>query len=142
MDEVLAEVVVPALRDLGFVGSLPHFRRRRTEQMDLVMFQFFSSGGKFVVELGHCPPDGLVTGAGKRIPPDKVRVYVVADRARLGKTPLGYGDHCFKFDRPNHEPPLSTRPRRIRKQCVQAANEVVRLLDQAEGWWRGEETAV
>ena len=40
MISALKAIVVTTLRDTGFSGSFPHFRRRRGEQLDLLTFQF------------------------------------------------------------------------------------------------------
>jgi hypothetical protein len=53
---------VPALRERGFVGSFPHFRRRLTNRVDYLMVQFYSAGGSFVVEVGRTGPDGFTEG--------------------------------------------------------------------------------
>ena len=57
MDRVLKATVIPELRARGFQGSLPHFRRRRPDRIDLLTFQFDRSGGRFVVELAQCGPE-------------------------------------------------------------------------------------
>jgi len=51
----LKEIVLPTLRNMGFRGSFPHFRRERDEQLDLLTFQFSRWGGSFVVEIAYCP---------------------------------------------------------------------------------------
>ena len=45
-------VVVPILRELGYSGTFPHFRRTRGKRVALLGFQFSSWGGKFCVEVG------------------------------------------------------------------------------------------
>jgi hypothetical protein len=45
MDEALKAHVVPALRERGFKGSLPHFRRLRSDRVDLLTVQFDKTVG-------------------------------------------------------------------------------------------------
>jgi uncharacterized protein DUF4304 len=51
MIDALRRVIVPTLRNMGFTGSFPHFRRIRETRIDLLTFQFNRSGGSFVVEV-------------------------------------------------------------------------------------------
>ncbi|WP_144697743.1 DUF4304 domain-containing protein [Fictibacillus phosphorivorans] len=47
MDAALKQVVIPILREQGFKGSLPHFRRVNKKNIDLITFQFNRWGGYF-----------------------------------------------------------------------------------------------
>ncbi len=47
MTAELKRVVVPVLRELGYTGTFPHFRRTRGKRVALLSFQFSSWGGKF-----------------------------------------------------------------------------------------------
>jgi len=131
MIAALKEVVVPALRSAGFVGSFPHFRRQRADQLDLVTFQFSQWGGAFVVEVGYCPATGYVTPDGKSVSPGAARVHHQhhRHRLRLGVRPPPHdSDHWFKFE---PESPSVYRD---------AAVAVLPLLrSQAEPWWRSHE---
>jgi Domain of unknown function (DUF4304) len=49
MEQALKAYVVPVLREHGFAGSLPHFRRLRSDCVDLLTFQFDKNGGGFVI---------------------------------------------------------------------------------------------
>ena len=40
MIKKLKEIVIPYIRDVGFKGSFPHFRRLAGKQIDLLTFQF------------------------------------------------------------------------------------------------------
>jgi hypothetical protein len=57
----LKSMVVPELRNKRFKGSFPHFRRISEDKIDLITFQFDRYGGGFVVEVGVCPPEGLLS---------------------------------------------------------------------------------
>ena len=83
MIAALKEIVVPTLRDMGFRGSFPHFRRQRDEQIDILAFQFSQWGGSFVVEIAHCPAAGYTLHTGETIAPDKARVHLQHYRSRL-----------------------------------------------------------
>ena len=75
---------VPALRERGFAGSFPHFRRRLPERVDYLTVQFYSAGGSFVVEVGRTGPDGFTDGPWKHLPVDKINVgHIFYNRRRL-----------------------------------------------------------
>jgi Domain of unknown function (DUF4304) len=99
MIRTLKDIVVPVLRDRGFTGSFPHFRRCGQKHIDLLTFQFDKYGGGFVIEIGQCQPEGFTTYRGKHIPPSKVRVWHLGlQRARI-KPGAGSGtDSWFRFD--------------------------------------------
>jgi Domain of unknown function (DUF4304) len=100
MIAALREVAVPVLRDMGFAGTFPHFRRSRDSQIDLLTFQFNRYGGSFVVEVAFCAPDGFTTHWGKHIPPKKVRAHDIHpdQRVRLGSHPPQKADHWFHYE--------------------------------------------
>jgi hypothetical protein len=100
MIAALKETVVPMLRDMGFSGSFPHFRRVREKQIDLLTFQFNRYGGSFVVEVAFCAPDGFMTHWGEHIPPNKVRAHDIhpGQRLRLGSHPPEKADHWFYYE--------------------------------------------
>lgn len=130
MDDALKHVIVPYLRAEGFKGTLPHFRRQRENQIDLLTFQFNKYGGSFVVEIAKCPPDGVTTSWGKHIPPAKVNAHSVNTRLRLGSTP-GH-DHWFQFAPPSHEP----QPDLKEEHFFTVASSVIEFYEsQAKGWW-------
>jgi hypothetical protein len=131
----IKERVVPALRDLGFRGSFPHFRRIGSTQMDLLSFQFYSSGGRFVVEIAKCPPGGIVAGWGKEIPPSKLNVTYFRERFRLGSDPsTGEVDHWYEFGKRSYE----AGHQEVKADAFyrQVAEKVVSdLVTQAVPWW-------
>lgn len=121
----LKRVVVPDLRTRGFRGSIPHFRRERTKQIDLLAIQFSRWGGEFVVELARAPVEGLTLQSGKVIPPDKLRAYHVVSRLRLGAANTN-SDHWFKFG-----------GARAPDDFDRVARQVLPLLEtQGEAYWR------
>ncbi|WP_197693865.1 DUF4304 domain-containing protein [Vogesella sp. LIG4] len=96
MKEALKLIFVQRLRDLGFSGLLPHFRRRREAGIDLLTLQFDRNGGGFVVEISRCSPDGVMTHWGKHIPPTKVTAHDLPPdrRHRLGSPRPGSDGYC------------------------------------------------
>ena len=128
MIETLKERVVPHLRERGFKGSFPHFRRIGESKTDLLMFQFDKWGGGFIIELGEGPADELVQHWGERVPAAKLTVPVLslASRVRLVADNAATSETWFRFDA------------NTRAAFDDAADNVVRLLPQADGWWRGE----
>ena len=44
MNNALKKVAIPFLREQGFKGSLPHFRRKNETNIDLITFQFNKVG--------------------------------------------------------------------------------------------------
>lgn len=92
----LKRVVVPALREMGFRGSFPHFRRVGERRVDLLTFEFSMFGGQFAVEIGKFAACGYKL-AGKVIPADEVRMRHLLDRQRVGSTGEVV-DHWFNFE--------------------------------------------
>ena len=133
MERALREVFIPVLRELGFQGSLPHFRRRRPDQLDLVSFQYFSSGGSFVVELAKAPPDGITTSWGKFVPPEKANATWVGTRLRLGASRVET-DHWYSFGPRNYDPPQ--KPRSYDHYVAVARQVAEDMRSQGEEWFR------
>lgn len=132
MEAALRDLVVSELRERGFLGSFPHFRRARPTHIDLVTFQFYSSGGSFVVELATCSASGVVHSWGEVVPPGKVTAHDVLQRHRLGSQ--GHGDHWFVFGKCNYEEGHDiVEP----AEHYVAVAEAVRglLREEGEGYW-------
>ena len=131
MIAALKKIVVPTLRDMGFRGSFPHFRRHRDEQLDLLTFQFSQWGGSFVVEIAYCPAAGSTLHTGEHVAPDKARVHhqQYGSRLRLGvQPPPNNRDHWFQFESASQSVYTDT------------ALEVLPLLrSQAEHYWQRHE---
>ena len=81
----LNEITIPALRQLNFKGSLPHFRRMKDGQLNLLSFQFSQFGSNFDVEIANCSPNGIIT-ATRAIEPNKCNAFMVGfgKRERIG----------------------------------------------------------
>jgi hypothetical protein len=98
MDAALKTVVVPALRKMGYTGSMPHLRRIR-ERVDLLTFQFDRYGGGFAIEVGSAPKEGITTTWGKFIPAAKLRSWDLPANQRPRLVPIGERpSHWFRYD--------------------------------------------
>ena len=129
MVESLKTNAVPKLRDLGFQGSYPHFRRPLATRTDLITFQFDKYGGGFVVEISKAPPGDFTTSWGEIIPIKKLTAsYLPPDeRLRLGSKGVN-SDYWFRYDR---SPLFRKKP-----TFEELAKEVCDLIEvQAEPWW-------
>jgi len=131
MDAALSDLVVPVLREKGFKGSLPHFRRARPGVVDLLTFQFDKWGGGFVIEISRCSDKGVTTHSGEQIPPNKVTAWDLHPDKRQRIQPReGSGtEDWFRFD--GSFPPRAFRAKR-------AAKQVLECLPRAEEWWARE----
>jgi len=99
MERTLKQVISAHLRPQGFTGTFPHLRRRLTDRIDLITFQFNRHGGSFVVELATCSPDGIITSWGKHISPGRVTAHdIPSGRVRIGGEQFPRGDHWYEFD--------------------------------------------
>lgn len=137
MDAALKSVVVPVLREIGFRGSFPHFRRIRDAQIDLLGFQYNKYGGSFVVEVAKWPAQGFESGWKTSVAPEKATVIDTRTRLRLGSAwpSKGASDHWFEFGPRNLEstPDSLELPRHY----AAIAHQVVeRIKEQGERWWR------
>lgn len=128
MIETLKEYVIPILREKGFKGSFPHFRRLTETAIHLLTFQFDKWGGGFIIEIAVCSPKGFQTHWGKSIEPAKVRAWDINHRLRLGAPDENSDGHWFKYDK--HKLFSLGNP------YEKAALEVLPYLDEAENWWK------
>jgi hypothetical protein len=128
MIDALKLTVVPLLRERGFKGSFPHFRRIGESKTDLLTFQFDKWGGGFIIELGEGPPDELVEPWG-RVTAAKLTTHLLplSKRVRLNAAARSAVEKWFRFA--NDQASMNT-----------AADEVVKLLPQADKWWQGDKT--
>ena len=128
MVKAINDIVVSKLREKGFNGSFPHFRRSGTEKIDLLTFQFDKSGGGFVIEISKCPPDGITTPWGKVIPPNKVRAWDIppSRRLRLQPRPGSSTSDWYRYDKTNL----------LGDVFKKTAAEVLPYLEKAEKWWK------
>jgi hypothetical protein len=129
MVKALKEIVVTRLRQQGFQGSFPHFRRFGDEKIDLLTFQFDPWGGGFVIEISKCPADGIMTSWGEHIPANKVKAWNMhpSERLRLQPRVSSSLADWFRYDKAaSHEDIFD-----------ETAREVLPFLEKAEQWWQG-----
>jgi hypothetical protein len=124
MDDALKEYVVPALRERGFKGSYPHFRRSLQNRVDLLTIQYDKNGGGFVVEIGRCGVEGVTTHWGKHVPAAKVTAWDLHPDKRLRlKSKAGAGtDAWFRFESGEYG---------------EVAGQVLSRLMDADNYWAG-----
>lgn len=124
IDEALKEITVPYLRNIGFTGTYPHFRRIKNDRINLLTFQHFRSDPKFVVEIANCPVAGLVYQEIVEVAPNRITAHDMNLRFRLGSKKYKT-DPSFDYSETysNHD---------IFKM---RANEIIELWGEAEEWW-------
>lgn len=90
MDSALKSGAVVLLRELGFKGTYPHFRRSLAERLDTIGFQFSQWGPQLYVELGVADADGFTLLDGTRFPPKTLKYYECPARKRIGENPFDF----------------------------------------------------
>jgi hypothetical protein len=119
----LKAIVVPKLREKGFKGSFPHFRRISEEKIDLITFQFDRYGGGFLIEVAVCSPEGFTHSWGEKVPANKVTAHDLHpdDRLRLNDK----GGQWFRYN-------IENAPESIYENV---AIKVLNHLYEAEEHW-------
>lgn len=136
MQQAIKSIVTPRLRELGFKGSLPHFRRLANDSADLLTVQFNLSGGSCVVELAACTSAEIAAHWRADLELKNVTAHDMNVRRRLGSSAQGR-DRWFVYGKknsePNHEQVLPDA------DYERGALAVVALLKtQAQAWWEAE----
>ncbi|MBB2483587.1 DUF4304 domain-containing protein [Bacillus sp. APMAM] len=123
MISALKKIVVPELRERGFKGSFPHFRRIFENKIDLITFQFDKYGGGFVIEIGVCSPEGVIHHWGEKVLPNKVTAHDLIPDSRLRlKGNIG---EWFRYDVNNVFGDIYEK----------VANKALTQLNKAEEYW-------
>jgi hypothetical protein len=98
----LNEIVVPALRQLGFKGSFPHFRRLTTDRINLLTFQFDRYGGGFCIEIANVKNEPFKISA-QLIEQNRLTCHMVGKRMRIQSIMHENGDSptedWFRYDK-------------------------------------------
>ena len=124
IDEALKKIIIPFLREKGFKGSMPHFRRQQSDRINLLTFQHSRYESKFVVEIANCPFIGLTFNNEVEIAPNKITAHDMSHRLRLGKAKHN-DDYWFDYGKISFfKSVFDTR-----------ANEIIKLWGEAEKWW-------
>jgi uncharacterized protein DUF4304 len=101
MEKALAEIVIPVLRQIGFKGSFPHFRRFTNDRINLLTFQFDRHGGGFVIEIVNAKLEDFTTSWGKKIEQKKLIAHNFYKRKRIQSninTPNSLTEDWFRYD--------------------------------------------
>ena len=112
----------PVLRERGFTGSHPHYRRIGTTQIDLISIQFDKDGGGFRIEIAKCPSQNTTGVLGRQVIPSKATVWDFTENRHF----LGKGE-WLRYD---NLPPSEDF---FRELALKALNQ----LDLAELWFSG-----
>lgn len=133
METAIKSLIVPKLREMGFKGSMPHFRRTGESKADLLTFQFNSSGGSFVAELAVCTTADIENHWRADLTFKNVTAQDINSRQRLGSKTKG-SDHWFVYGKKNYEAGHEKIEPDVIYQNI--ATEVISLLhSQAEQIW-------
>jgi len=124
MDTAIKDIIIPVLRQQGFKGSFPHFRRMNETNIDLLTFQFNRWGGSFVVELTICPVEGITMHWGEVIKPNKVTAHHINKRVRLGAKSEDEEGIWFTFEEA-----------KSKEDFEQIALNVLSLLHTSDPFW-------
>jgi hypothetical protein len=114
MDKDIKAKIVPLLRDKGFKGSFPHFRRIHEKAIDVLSFQFSQWGPQFYVEIASAPATGVTLLDGTHFPPEIVKHNHCGDRTRIGNAP-------FDMEREDNQ---------------KIIEKIIKSLPEGEAWWK------
>jgi hypothetical protein len=142
IEKALQQIVVPKLREMGFKGSFPHYRRAAEDGYHLFSFFFDPSGGSFVAEAGKCTEEEFnsIASRHENLTPKKLDVGYcpILKRRRLGADRAnGYRDRWFKFAPSFHEAPPAARKPQPFSHFASVARQIVPLLEtEGQEFWR------
>jgi hypothetical protein len=118
----LKTIVISSLRERGFKGTFPHFRRLTDKKIDILTFQFDKYGGGFIIEVAVCSPEGHTHHWGEKVPPNKVTAY---DLPLNNRRRIGDKDDWFRYDKLNF----------FGNVYDKVANKVLKSLSEADEYW-------
>ena len=102
MIKSLNENFIPELRNRGFKGSFPHFRKIENGMTNLLTFQFDQDGGGFIIELANWNEPEFKTHWGEIIKLNKLRAHDLHERKRIYPNTLteeNGKDSWFRYDK-------------------------------------------
>ena len=122
MNKAIKSMVIPELKKHGFIGKYPHFKRIKSDSIDLLTFQFNKHGGSFCIEISTVYPNreeyrNYHLHKGDTL--EKINTWYTHERYRLGRETAG-GDCWFTFDKSN---------------INEVANHILMILPSAYNWW-------
>lgn len=123
MDRAIKDGIVPLLRQKGFKGSFPHFKRINNNYVDLLSFMFSLYGGQFVVEIAKCSSKGITNTNGNLVSLANLTTLKIPDRKRL--SPTMHGDYWFVYENSSND-----------NIYQKLADDIEILINEcAEVWW-------
>jgi hypothetical protein len=137
MMKALTTVFIPALRQRGFVGSFPHFRRKLEQRIDFLNVQFNKYGGSFCINIGQTGPDGLQDPNWPDLTLAATTVGHLRHRSRVGRGFLG--KQWFEFGPDTDASPKPAKPVRFYEGV---ATDAVRAVEKDGERWFGKQPAV
>jgi hypothetical protein len=139
MKKALGKVMTPLLRQAGFSGTCPHFRRLGPERYDLLSFEFGKYDNIFVIEIGQCTPDWYRRERSQFFPVEKLASWklTLEQRTRIFRRPspmhlkadyFQYGDAKTEVDF-----------RQIAESVVPFTQQALEMFDRFEDARRDEQ---
>ena len=108
MMAALKKTFVPMLRERGFVGSFPDFRRGLDQRVDFLNVQFAREGGCFYLNIGQTGPQGLQDPAWPGLTLTEKTVGHLRHRSRVH---WGFFmKQGFVFGPRSYDPPKDAKP--------------------------------
>lgn len=111
---------ISVLRQNGFTGSFPHFRRIRESQIDLLSIQFDKYGGGYRICLSKCPTQNIKDILNKNVEPRKTTAWHFGDR---------YVSDWLRYDDASED--------KIQTVAEKLSLESIAFLNIAEQYWEG-----
>ncbi len=127
MIKSLKEIVIPEIRNRGFKGSFPHFRKTEGGKTNLLTFQFDRNGGGFIIELANWSKSEFKTHWGKIIPLKELTAHDLNERQRIYPnllTERNGTDSWFRYGKP-----------KSKKNYDKLAQKVVERMPVMEQYW-------
>jgi hypothetical protein len=122
---------VPMLRQKGFVGSFPHFQRRRDDRIDFVDVQVAREGGRFCLNIGQTGPEGLNDPAWPELTLAETTVGHLQHRSRVHHG--FFLKQWFEFGPRSYDPP---KPVKAASFYQAIASKAVRAFEKdGERWF-------
>ncbi len=96
----LKEIVIPKLKNEGFSGSFPHYRRILPEKTNLITFQFDRNGGGFVIEIVNYDEKEFIDVKREILPLSKLTAHHLFERQRIQPFTFDESDtkNWFRYD--------------------------------------------
>lgn len=146
MRAALKRIVLPALRERGFTGELPHLRRVTPDATWTFSTRTWKWGGRFIVDLGRAPSGAYATVTGEVMAPAELTSWHLrdADRATLRAVPDVLEEIWFSYELTTGDRLRRWAARLLGRDATvdpfeRAARAVLGHLPECDRWWGGEE---